>query len=66
MQSGIPTTERAFQIAGSGWASNVHEIQRALRREGYAEALLHGRALFRQLPAVIKGRTPTRETAGVT
>jgi hypothetical protein len=33
MQSGVPITERAFQIANSGSVSTVSDLKRALTRE---------------------------------
>jgi len=54
MQSGVPITERAFQLARSGTVSSVDEIRRALNREGYQANELQGSALYRQLRAVIR------------
>jgi hypothetical protein len=54
MQSGVPITERAFQLARSGTVSTVADVKRTLHREGYDANALQGRNLFRQLHAVIR------------
>jgi hypothetical protein len=58
MQNRVPITERAFQLARSGSASNVGEIKLILRQEGYMADALQGPALFRQFLAVIKAELP--------
>jgi hypothetical protein len=54
MQSGVPITERAFQIARSGSVSTVADVKRVLHREGYDTNELQGRVLFKQLHAAIR------------
>jgi hypothetical protein len=54
MQTRVPITERAFQIARSGTVSTVSEIKIVLRQEGYSVDLLQGPTLLKQLLAVIR------------
>jgi hypothetical protein len=42
VQSRIAIAERAFQLARSGTVSNLDDIRRALRREGYKADALQG------------------------
>ena len=46
--------ERAFDMARSGQFINVGEIAAAVKREGYPDGQVDGRALRRQLAAIIK------------
>jgi hypothetical protein len=49
-----PTTlERAFQLARSGRPITVGDIKKALRSEGYASGQIDGKALNKQLRALI-------------
>jgi hypothetical protein len=54
MDSSIKTLERAFQLARSGEVRSNEEIKKALKREGYNPAYLYGRALQKQLNALMK------------
>jgi len=47
--------ERAFEIARSGRAKSIQEIQKTLDREGYDYRKIYGKALCRQLHEVIQG-----------
>jgi hypothetical protein len=47
------TLERAFDLARSGECSNVDEIRRRLKVEGYDEHAIKGRSLLMQLRALM-------------
>jgi hypothetical protein len=56
--------ERAFQLGKSGHCGSVEDIRKQLRSEGYSTTQLTGRALARQLQALIQtARTPKEPKA---
>jgi hypothetical protein len=52
--------ERAFELARSGRCGCVEDIRRRLKAEGYFAAQVTGKALGRQLIALIKAARPER------
>jgi hypothetical protein len=55
MDPNLSALERAFQLARSGRVSNVEEIRKRLKQEGYdANAVFVGRSLKTQLRDLIK------------
>jgi hypothetical protein len=46
--------ERAFQLATSGRSSSVDDIRKQLRKERYTGAHITGKALMKQLTALIQ------------
>jgi hypothetical protein len=50
----LSALERAFQLARAGYVSNVDEIRKQLRREGYDWRALEGPSLQSQLRELIK------------
>lgn len=54
--------ERAFEIARSGTATNVSDVKRTLKAEGYASEQISGRVLSRQLADLIKARQAAKDT----
>ena len=54
MDHGITAMERAFQLAKSGSCASVTIIKMRLKAEGYSVAQITGRALSRQLEALIR------------
>jgi hypothetical protein len=53
MDNPASALERAFQLAKSGSVSDLGELRRALKAEGYSGAQLTGPSLSRQLNALI-------------
>jgi hypothetical protein len=49
----LTTLERAFQLAKSGLPNSVHDIKKRLSAEGYATFQITGKALTKQLLALI-------------
>jgi hypothetical protein len=55
MDSNLSALERAFQLARSGQVSNVEDIRKRLKHEGYdANAVFVGKSLKTQLRDLIK------------
>ena len=55
MDPNLSALERAFQLARSGQVSNVHDIRKRLKQEGYdARVVDAGRSLQSQLRELIK------------
>ena len=54
--------ERAFELARSGAYTELHEIESALRKEGYYSEHLDGPILRRQLRAAIAAARRTTES----
>jgi phosphohistidine phosphatase SixA len=54
MDSSITALERAFELAKSGSCASVADIKRRLHEEGYSVAQVTGRALAKQLVALIE------------
>jgi hypothetical protein len=54
MDHSITTLERAFQLAKSGDYASVPDIKKRLIQEGYSIAQITGRALSKQLLALIR------------
>ena len=53
MDPSITELERAFQLAKSGDCRTVDEIRKKLSQEGYYATQITGKALLRQLQAII-------------
>jgi hypothetical protein len=54
----ITTLERAFQLAKSGRCRSIQEVRLQLSCEGYSPEQITGRALSRQLLALIRAARP--------
>jgi hypothetical protein len=65
MDLNLSALERAFQLARSGQVSNVEDIRKRLKQEGYdANAVYVGQSLKTQLRDLIKAaHLETTETA---
>lgn len=52
----VTTVERAFELARNGTCRSIADIQRTLKREGYANANMHleSGALKKQLRALLR------------
>jgi hypothetical protein len=60
MDQSTTDLERAFQLARSGRCGSLKDIRLQLRAEGYSTMQITGKALARQLQALIQAaRTPT-------
>ena len=57
-RSQVGIIQRAFEMAREGSLENVHEIQQALKKEGYESTAQHlaGPTITRQLKAAIAAR----------
>jgi hypothetical protein len=53
MRSNTTAVERAFELARSGHVTSVERIRAQLKREGYEQGSVVGRALLSQLRGVI-------------
>jgi hypothetical protein len=53
MKSNMTAIERAFEIARSGRVTTVDAIRAQLKREGYEQGWVAGRALVSQLRGII-------------
>ena len=53
MKPNVTPLERAFELARSGRVPSVGEIRRQLKREGYEQDCLVGRAVTSQLRSII-------------
>ena len=53
MKPNMTSLERAFELAKSGHVTRVRDIRRQLKREGYEQGCLVGRALASQLRRII-------------
>ncbi len=60
MEPGKTALERAFELAKNGEATSTEHIRRILKQEGYEERQVQGRALSRQLLALIKAAAKSR------
>jgi hypothetical protein len=56
MDHAITVVERAFQLAKASTCASVAEIKTRLISEGYSARQITGRALSKQLDALIKAR----------
>ncbi len=54
MEPNVTSVERAFQLARTGRYSDVEQIRKRLKQEGYAQDQIAGRSLFRQLLEIIR------------
>ena len=54
MKIGVSPLERAFQLAGSGTITNLSDIRKALKSEGYHDDELQGNVLLKQLREAVK------------
>ena len=53
MKQNMTPLERAFELARSGHVTNVDDIRAQLKREGYEQDSVVGRALVTQLRRII-------------
>ncbi|HVZ05434.1 hypothetical protein [Hyphomicrobium sp.] len=53
MDQNTSALERAFQLAKSGRCATVQEVKRDMKKEGYSINQVTGRALQKQLNALI-------------
>jgi hypothetical protein len=61
MDQNVTAVERAFQLAKSGICLSVADLKKRLRLEGYATTQIVGRAISKQLRALIEAaRNATR------
>lgn len=54
MESNKTTLERAFELASSGSYTQLEDIRRQLKLEGYSEEQLYGGTLNKQLRSIIR------------
>ena len=53
MEQDLTALERAFQLAKSGACTNIAELKRLLKTEGYGFQQIEGRVLAKQLVALM-------------
>ncbi len=58
MDHRLTALERAFILAQSGKFASVQDVKKQLRAEGFSVDQITGRALSRQLTALIKAARP--------
>ncbi|TPM12634.1 hypothetical protein FJ958_31310 [Mesorhizobium sp. B2-3-5] len=58
MEPNKTTLERAFELARSGKCNDLTSLRQQLKSEGYDLRQLEGRALLRQLQALITAAAP--------
>jgi hypothetical protein len=54
MDHNVTALERAFQLAKSGECASMAELRKRLKAEAYSDIAITGRALSKQLVALIK------------
>lgn len=54
MDHNVTALERAFQLARSEECASLTELRKRLKAEGYSDIAITGRALSKQLVALIK------------